>query len=235
MMTLTQSLISAKGIDKTYGATSPVQVLRGLDLTVMPGDRIAITGPSGAGKSTLLHLLGTLEHPTRGEILFEGENVFQYTESRLSAYRNRKIGFVFQFHYLMLEFTALENVMIPMLIGGEGTKRARERAESLLASVLLRDRLHHLPSQLSGGEQQRVAIARALAQNPVLLLTDEMTGNLDSQTGASCLKLLDELHQKSNMAVISVTHDREVARRFPVVYQLEDGNLTARTRLPDLS
>lgn len=235
-MLIAQPIISAKGVCKFYGGAGKVEVLKGLDLTVMPKAKIAIMGKSGAGKSTLLHVLGTLERPSSGEIFFEGEDVFTYTESKLSSYRNRKIGFVFQFHYLMLEFTALENVMMPLLIGGKEREKAKKSAETLLGQVGLGDRFHHKPSQLSGGEQQRVAIARALAQKPRLLLTDEMTGNLDTQTGAAVLALVDLLHQEYEMAIISVTHDEQVASRCPIIYQLEEGHLMARTsiKLPPL-
>ncbi len=226
-MNLIRPLISAMGVVKEYRGATGVSVLKGIDFTVRPGERVSIIGKSGAGKSTLLHLLGTLERPTSGEILFEGEDVFSYSDARVSDYRNRRIGFVFQFHYLMLEFSALENVMIPMLLGGVKKKDARIRASDLLDSVGLAQRVTHKPNQLSGGEQQRVAIARALAQRPSLLLTDEMTGNLDPETGLKILDLVSDLQRQHSMAVISVTHDESVARRSPVVFNLENGTLSA--------
>ena len=224
-MTDNQPLIVARGVTKKYCGALDTEVLKGVDLTVSPAEKIAIVGKSGAGKSTLLHLLGTLERPSGGEILFEGKNVFSYSESELSQYRNRKIGFVFQFHYLMIEFTAVENVMMPLLIGGSSRRLAHERAKDLLSQVGLAGRLDHKPNQLSGGEQQRVAIARAIAQRPRLLLTDEMTGNLDPQTGQTVLDLVDSLHREYGLALVCVTHDDQLASRFPTVYRLADGKL----------
>ncbi|MBI1862400.1 MAG: ABC transporter ATP-binding protein [Deltaproteobacteria bacterium] len=224
-----QPLIVAKGIAKKFSTASAAEVLKGVDLTVKVGEKIAIIGKSGAGKSTLLHVLGTLEKPTAGEILFEGEDVFSYDDTKLAQYRNAKIGFVFQFHYLMLEFTALENVMIPMLLGGVNPSDARREALDLLGLVGLSHRVAHKPSQLSGGEQQRVAIARALSRSPKLLLTDEMTGNLDGETGRAILDLVDSIQRERGMTLISVTHDDQVAARSPFVYRLEAGTLVAKT------
>ena len=228
-MTTLQPLITARGLHKTFRGAAGIEVLRGIDITIKPMDRIAIVGKSGAGKSTLLHLLGTLERPTRGELYFGGEDVLKFPEKKLALYRNRHIGFVFQFHYLMLEFTALENVMIPMLIGGEKRSVAQGRAQELLEAVGLGGRLTHKPNQLSGGEQQRVAIARAIAQKPKVLLTDEMTGNLDGETGQKILELVDALQKENSMAVISVTHDEELARRSKMQFTLENGTLVAKT------
>jgi lipoprotein-releasing system ATP-binding protein len=228
MTPTTGPILSAKGVrkifDRTKEATS-IEVLKGIDLTVEPGDRVAIVGKSGTGKSTLLHILGTLEAPSGGEISFMGQNVFKFREADLSAFRNRELGFVFQFHYLMLEFTALENVMMPSLIAGRPKKEARERARELLAKVSLSDRETHKPGQLSGGEQQRVAIARALIMSPKLLLTDEMTGNLDPATGQQIFDLVHSLHREYRLSLVSVTHDEAMARAYSRTFRLTNGVL----------
>lgn len=221
--------LSARNLSKVFHPlsekTQGVQVFQDLNLDVFPGDRIAIIGKSGAGKSTLLHLLGTLESPSSGTVFFEEKDIFRLSESELSAFRNRTLGFVFQFHYLMLEFTALENVMMPALLGNVPKKEARSRAEMLLVKVGLRDRLAHKPSQLSGGEQQRVAIARSLMMRPKLLLTDEMTGNLDPVTGLQIFELIQTLHEEFRIALVSVTHDSKLAATYPKVWCLEKGKL----------
>src|SRR5215467_6030837 len=173
-------LVQARGLEKRYvDGPAVVEVLRGLDLDVAAGERVAIVGESGVGKSTLLHLLGCLDAPSGGQILLDGIDVFSRSEAEIAALRNREVGFVFQFHHLLGDFTALENVMLPALIGRVTMRAARTRAIELLERVGLAERLHHRPGQLSGGEQQRVAVARALAQRPRLLLADEPTGNLD--------------------------------------------------------
>jgi lipoprotein-releasing system ATP-binding protein len=220
-------LLVTQGVRKSYlrkGAT-PVEVLSGVDFTVYPADRIAIVGKSGAGKSTLLHILGTLEAPSEGTVRFLGQDIFAFREKGLSAFRNRELGFVFQFHYLMLEFTALENVMMPALLAKQSRGVARKRAEGLLEKVGLSQRQHHKPNQLSGGEQQRVAIARALVMNPKLLLTDEMTGNLDPKTGKQVFDLVTSIYAEEEMAIISVTHDEVLANQYPKIYRLESGLL----------
>ena len=221
------ALLVAQGVSKSFSkrGSFPIEVLRGVDLTLNPGDRIAIVGKSGAGKSTLLHVLGTLEEPSEGTVHFLGQDVFKYTEENLSKFRNQQLGFVFQFHYLMLEFTALENVMMPALIAGQAKAVARERAHSILTKVGLSARTDHKPSQLSGGEQQRVAIARALMMNPKVLLTDEMTGNLDPVTGAQVFDLVQEIVTEMKMALISVTHDDAMAKTYDSVYRLSQGGL----------
>ena len=182
---MSELLLSARDVSKIYRRKGepPVSVLKRVDLDIGVNDRIAILGKSGAGKSTLLHILGTLEAPSHGVVKFKGKDIFDLGENDLARFRNRQIGFVFQFHYLMIEFSALENVMMPSLLAGESKSKARGLAENLLKRVGLGDRLTHKPNQLSGGEQQRVAIARALMMKPKLLLTDEMTGNLDTATG----------------------------------------------------
>jgi lipoprotein-releasing system ATP-binding protein len=217
-------IIEARNLHKMYTprGASPIAVLQSVDLKVYPGDRIAIVGKSGAGKSTLLHILGTLEEPTSGDVSFLGQNVFDFPENKLSAFRNQQLGFVFQFHYLMLEFTALENVMMPAIIGGAPRKEAIDRARSLLSKVGLERRLSHKPNQLSGGEQQRVAIARALMK---ILLTDEMTGNLDPATGRQVFDLVQNIHSEFKLALISVTHDDEMAAAYPRIFELKLGKL----------
>jgi len=224
---MSEILLEAKNVSKKFQRKdeAPIQVLKNVDFTVNEGDRISIVGKSGAGKSTLLHLLGTLESPDEGTILFEGKNIFGWPESKLSLFRNRKIGFVFQFHYLMLEFSALENVMMPGLISGQSKRASVALAENLLKQVGLSDRKNHKPGQLSGGEQQRVAIARALMMKPKLLLTDEMTGNLDGETGKEVCSVIDSLHKSEGLAVVSVTHDTVLAGTYPREYRLQDGAL----------
>lgn len=220
-------LLFADKVQKVYHRADgkDIQVLNDLSIEINPGDRVAIVGKSGAGKSTMLHILGTLEEPSSGTIRFEGKNIFEFKESELSLFRNRKVGFVFQFHYLMLEFSALENVMMPGLIAGISRKEMMERAKGLLTKVGLSERFSHKPSQLSGGEQQRIAIARALVMKPKLLLTDEMTGNLDPITGKQVFELVESLHKEYGVALVSVTHDANLASKFPKVYSLVNGTL----------
>jgi len=221
------SLLQMQNVRKVFYRNGglPIAVLQKIDFTVYPADRIAIVGKSGAGKSTLLHILGTLERPTKGSVQFIGQDVFSFSERQLSSFRNRQVGFVFQFHYLMLEFTALENVMMPALLAGISRRSAKEQASKLLSKVGLSARLDHKPNQLSGGEQQRVAIARALIMKPKILLTDEMTGNLDPVTGKQVIELVESIHAEFKMAIISVTHDETLASSYPKVYRLSDGIL----------
>lgn len=227
-------LLQVRGVRKSFSKRGaiPIEVLQGVDLDVNAGDRIAILGKSGAGKSTLLHVLGTLEKPSEGKVHFLGQDIFAFNEEALSKFRNHQVGFVFQMHYLMLEFTALENVMMPGLIAGQTKRKAREQATYLLSRVGLSGRLDHKPNQLSGGEQQRVSIARGLMMTPKLLLTDEMTGNLDPATGNQVFELVQRLHAEFKMALISVTHDEQLAKTYERVYRLSHGvlkptNLTA--------
>jgi lipoprotein-releasing system ATP-binding protein len=221
------ALVTTRGLSKVYqrSGAEPLEVLRAVDLDIFPEDRIAIIGKSGTGKSTLLHLLGTLEAPSAGRVLFLGQDIFAFEEPRLASFRNRELGFIFQFHYLMVEFTALENVMMPALVGGVNRNEAKNKAESLLAKVGLSQRLGHRPNQLSGGEQQRVAIARALMMSPKLLLTDEMTGNLDPVTGAQVFDLVMELQKEFKMALVSVTHDEPMAASYGRILRLRNGQL----------
>lgn len=222
-----QSLLVAISLKKSFikKGAEPISVLRQVDLEIHPGNTIAILGKSGTGKSTLLHILGTLESPTSGSIYYLGQDIFQFPEKRIASFRNKELGFIFQFHYLMVEFTALENVMMPALIGGLSRKEAMVRAKELLVKVGLEKRLLHRPSELSGGEQQRVAIARALVMNPKLLLTDEMTGNLDPVIGARIFELVLKLQQEFKMALVSVTHDEQMASVYQRTYRLIQGEL----------
>lgn len=224
---MSEILLSARDVSKIYRRKGepPVSVLKRVDLDIGVNDRIAILGKSGAGKSTLLHILGTLEAPSHGIVKFKGRDIFELGERDLARFRNRQIGFVFQFHYLMIEFTALENVMMPSLLAGESKAKARQQAEHFLTRVGLQDRLTHKPGQLSGGEQQRVAIARALMMKPKLLLTDEMTGNLDSTTGKQIFDLIRSLQEEHGIALVSVTHDEVLAQSFPRVLRLDQGEL----------
>lgn len=204
-----------------------MEVLRGIDLEVRSGERIAVVGASGAGKSTFMHVLGGLDRPSGGQVLFEGEDIFSFPAARLDAFRNRTIGFVFQFHQLLPEFTALENVMMPALVGRLEKSEARDRAEKLLHAVGLAHRFGHKPGQLSGGEQQRVAIARALVMGPRLLLADEPTGNLDSVTSGEILTLLDGLHAEYGLTMVIVSHSEMLAGRMDRIVRMADGGVVA--------
>ncbi|MCK6503604.1 ABC transporter ATP-binding protein [Myxococcota bacterium] len=200
-----------------------LHVLQGIDLSLAPGEMVAIVGQSGSGKSTFLHVLGTLDRPSQGAVRFDGQDVFQRGGAALDALRNRRIGFIFQFHHLLPDQDALHNVMIPSLIGGEPPERAQERAHQLLERVGLGGRLRHRPGELSGGEQQRVAIARALVRRPGLLLADEPTGNLDPDTAADVFDMLLELNAESGATLMVVTHSLELAARFPRRLRLVHG------------
>lgn len=221
-------MISVRGLSRWFStARGTIDVLRHIDLDVQAGERIAVVGASGAGKSTLLHLLGGLDRPSQGTVHFEGEELFAYAPAQLDAFRNRMVGFVFQFHQLLPEFNALENVMLPARIGRVPVEQARERAEHLLSAVGLAHRLDHRPGQLSGGEQQRVAIARALVMAPRLLLADEPTGNLDSLTSGEIMALLDRLHAEHNLTLVVVTHSEALAARMDRIVRMVDGCLIA--------
>jgi lipoprotein-releasing system ATP-binding protein len=204
-----------------------INVLTGVDLTVRRGEMVAVVGTSGAGKSTLLHCLGALEQPTGGWLRVAGQELAGRSEDELSELRNRSIGFVFQFHHLLRDFTALENVMIPMRIGGTEIREARSRAEVLLSRVGLAGRMHHRPSELSGGEQQRCAVARALSTDPQVLLADEPSGNLDHHNAEMLHGLFSELSHDLELAVVVATHNRALAARADRVLLLADGRLAA--------
>jgi lipoprotein-releasing system ATP-binding protein len=222
---MSEMLIQVHQLVKTYGknTTKRVEVLKGIDLVVQGGQRIAIVGASGVGKTTFLHVLGTLDRPTSGKVLYGGKDVFTWDEKALALFRNREIGFVFQLHHLLPEFNALENTMMPCLIQGLSKKESTFRAESTLTAVGLKGRLHHKPGELSGGEQQRVAVARAMVLEPKVLLADEPTGNLDAKTGDSVLDLLLELNRVKGVTLIIVTHNLKLAGRMTRQIQLVDG------------
>lgn len=225
---MNEVLLEAKGIQKTFKKGKLlIPVLRGVDISIAKGETVAIVGASGAGKSTLLHILGTLEEPTAGKVFFQGKDVFSGSEDERSRFRNRNLGFVFQFHYLLPEFTALENVMMAGLIAGRDEKSLRPIAEDLLAEVGLAHRLHHKPSELSGGESQRVAVARALLMKPQILLADELTGNLDSENSSHLISLLLDLNRKHGVSLVVVTHDNGVAKRMSRVVEMRDGRLVS--------
>lgn len=209
----------------TYGEGSELHVLEGVQLRVEPGEAVAVIGASGAGKSTLLHILGALDRPTSGEVRVGGESVSNLDNQALAALRNRHIGFVFQFHHLLREFSALENVMMPMLIGGAGVGEARTRARDLLDGVGLGARMDHRPWQLSGGEQQRVAVARALSNEPTVLLADEPSGNLDHATSERLHELIFAVRRERALAMVLVTHNRDLAGMADRTLLLEDGVL----------
>lgn len=200
-----------------------LHILKGVNLTVRRGEFVAIVGPSGAGKSTLLHIVGGLDRPEAGEVYYGGTEISRLHEGELAAFRNRTVGFVFQFHHLLPEFSALENAMMPALIGRQPLQSAEEKAKGILQRVGLADRLQHRPGELSGGEQQRVAIARALVLNPNVLLADEPTGNLDSKTGEAIFELVRELNREAGLTVILVTHNEWFARRTDRVLRMADG------------
>ena len=217
-------MIQVQQLFKSYGnGAKRVEVLKGIDLTFVLGERAAIVGASGVGKTTLLHILGTLDRPTSGKVLYRGEDVFTMNERELALFRNREIGFVFQFHHLLPEFNASENTMMPCLIQGTPKKEAALRAESILTLVGLKDRFSHKPGELSGGEQQRVAVARALVLEPKVLLADEPTGNLDTKTGESVFDLLQEINQMKGVTLIVVTHNLKLANKLSRQIHLVDG------------
>lgn len=223
------ALLAARGIRKVFagGDGQPLEVLRAVDVSVRRGEFVAIVGASGAGKSTLLHLLGALDRPTGGDVWLDGSRYADLEPDALADLRNRKLGFVFQFHHLLREFSALENVMMPLRIGGRPPRQARSRAEEVLSLVGLAGRMTHRPAELSGGEQQRCAVARALVHDPSLVLADEPSGNLDHANAERLHEVFFRLAREYETAVVVVTHNRQLAGRADRIMMLEDGRLAA--------
>lgn len=220
------ALLTARGIQKSYtGNGNRVTVLQGVDLALGEGEFVVLFGASGSGKSTLLHILGGLDRPDAGEVVFQSQSIYAQRESALAAFRNRHVGFVFQFYHLLPEYSALENVMMPCLIGGTRRGAAKARASALLAEVGLDARSAHRPHELSGGEQQRVTVARALAQEPPLLLADEPTGNLDEASGTQVMTLLKTCCRARGMTLLVVTHNPDLIREAPRKFELKGGTL----------
>lgn len=221
-------IIRARNLRKSFDSNNRrVEVLKGIDLDIDKADMLSIVGASGVGKSTLIHILGTIDRPTSGEVFYDNEDVYSMDEKSLAELRNRKIGFIFQFHHLLTEFTALENTMMPALIKGIKKRKASVGAENLLDMVGLKDRLHHKPGELSGGEQQRVAIARALMLKPEVILADEPTGNLDTETGDAIADLLISLNTELRITLVVVTHNLRLADKIPRRVSLLDGKIVS--------
>lgn len=217
-------MIEVKGLKKSFFLPAgEVKVLSGINLSISRGEMLAIVGVSGAGKSTLLHIMGTLDEPTSGNVLYENKDVFSLDDYSLAGFRNKSIGFVFQFHHLLPEFTAIENVLMPGLINMSGYKEIKERAEMLLGELGLSERKNHRPGELSGGEQQRVAVARALINEPKVVFADEPTGNLDTHTGEELFKLLLRLNEKKGITFVIVTHNESLSRQCHRVLEMVDG------------
>lgn len=224
---MTKPVINCQHVSKTYlDGHFSTDVLSNINLTIERGQRIAIVGSSGSGKSTLLHLLGGLDQQTSGDITLMGLSVRDLSDKQLSQLRNRHIGFVYQFHHLLAEFSALDNVAIPLIIGGTSAKVAKQRAKAILSEVGLNHRLTHKPGELSGGERQRAAIARALITQPDILLADEPTGNLDQRTAATIFDLLIQLNASTGAAIVVVTHDQQLAAKMQHQFVISDGHLT---------
>ena len=220
------ALLSCQNITKFYQeGTQQTEVLKQVSFSMQPSELVAIVGSSGSGKSTLLHTLGGLDQPSSGEVFIKGQSLQQMTPNALAKLRNQYLGFVYQFHHLMADFTALENVMMPMLIGQQNKTEAQDRADQILSAVGLQHRISHRPSALSGGERQRVAIARALVNNPALVLADEPTGNLDHKTTESIFELIQQLNQEKQIAFLLVTHDLNLAEKLNRRLIMQDGVL----------
>jgi len=226
-------VVRLENLEKSYrlGRTM-VEALRGVSLTLHEGEFMVVMGPSGSGKTTLLNIIGTLDKPTSGQALIDGEDIARMSDKQLTKLRRFKIGFVFQFHNLIPVLSALENVQLPLLTAGLGHKKSEDRASELLDRVGLRDRVDHLPDELSGGEQQRVAIARALANRPRIVLADEPTGDLDTKTGSDVVQIMYALAKQERTAVIVVTHDPIIAERADVLLEMRDGRIVETMREP---
>jgi lipoprotein-releasing system ATP-binding protein len=223
---MNEGILSCKNLRKSYcDASKELHVLRGIDFNVCENQLIGILGASGSGKSTLLHLLGGLDYPTSGTVLWRGQDINQLAERKKCRLRNQNLGFVYQFHYLLPEFTALENVVMPLLIGDVKLSRAKEIALDFLAKVGLLDRKHHKVGELSGGERQRIAIIRALVNKPKCVLADEPTGNLDAKTAAQVLQVMLDLQKQLGTSFVIVTHDLHLAQQMQFTYNLEEGKL----------
>lgn len=221
-----KAVFQTRDLTKTFSKGGrDIEVLRTVNLALGKGEVVGILGASGAGKSTLLHLAGGLDHPTSGTVLYGGQDIFKLSEPALAAFRNKEVGFVFQMHYLLSEFTCLENVMMPGIITGQDPKTLQERATGLLEQVGLAERMDHRPGELSGGEQQRAAVARALVNGPSTVLADEPTGNLDDRTAGSVQDLFLELNSTHGTTFLIATHNREMASRFHRRFHIRDGNL----------
>ena len=219
-------LLITKNLHKSFHINGQeLHILKGIDITIYQGEMIAIMGASGVGKSTLLNILGALDRPTTGEIIFSGTNIFEKSDAELASFRNRKVGFVFQFHHLLPEFNALENVMLPTMILKMDQRKAMSLAKDVLSRVGLKDRMKHRPGELSGGEQQRVAIARALITNPGIVLADEPTGNLDSHTGEDVFALLKRINREYNTTFVIVTHNEKLALQTDRILKMVDGKI----------
>lgn len=220
-------ILNSQKLCKSYNdGSAKVEVLKGIDLTIAKGDRVAIIGPSGSGKSTLLHLMGGLDRPTSGEVCISNVNWQKISEKQRCQLRNQRLGFVYQFHHLLPEFTAVENVAMPLLLSGMTVKNAEQQAADMLEHVGLKHRTEHKPAQLSGGERQRVAIARALVHQPHCVLADEPTGNLDQTTASKVFDLMLDLNKQMNTALVIVTHDQQIAQRMDRVLVLHEGTLS---------
>ena len=221
-----EELVQIRGVKKSFKVGEDyLEVLKGLNFNIMKGEMLGVVGASGAGKSTLLHVVGALDKPTEGDVIFKEEDLFKMTDMQLAEFRNRKVGFVFQFSNLLPEFTAIENVMLPALIGDREEDEAAGEAKRILTDVGLKDRINHRPGKLSGGEQQRVAIARALMNNPDLILADEPTGNLDSKTSEDIYELFYRLNKEKGQTFVIVTHNDTLVKKMMRVIKLVDGTI----------
>jgi lipoprotein-releasing system ATP-binding protein len=225
-----QIILKAEKIFKSFQTTKKVKldVLKGISLEIQKGKITIIVGASGAGKSTLLHLLGGLDRPDSGEVYYDENDIFNFSDDKLAKFRNKNVGFVFQFHHLLPEFSALENVMIPQLIGGINLSNAKSKSEELLSTVGLKERLDHKPAELSGGEQQRIAVARALANNPKIIFADEPTGNLDSINSEEIHKLILDLKLNLGVTFVIVTHNQNLVNLADYIYEIKDGKIAAK-------